>query len=561
MSLRLKSYAYLKSNAHLVLLSIGCMLVVSLFHALLLFLLGPFLTLLFGQGDVVGTGFLDRVSKWIASVPITRLAVFLPLTLVVLKSISAFSQYLYKYTQSRLFIGYVQMIRAALFERVLAMPMQSIIARVPSEWTSFLMHEVDFLKGRILGIVQGMSKDFAALLGSGVVIAVALTPVLHLVLFYVLAISVLFICAGWMLATHAGRYQKHIARMVQLAHNYGSRAMQVRAENTQALESKGLLGESSAFFAERKRIFWVSTLMAPALEFSVVLMISLLCYFFWQESIAISSAAFLSGVGAFAASLKPIRNLGQNGASLFEVYGVLKDKWRSLKSMPDQDTKAASLGEGAPVSPAPVLPLTTQPFSFTVAGRKAECPSWQFTSGKLLVVVGQSGSGKTSLFRSLVGLSGGRTSAGDKSYFAYVSQKPFLFDGTLGENIAYGLSAQSCVVKDLFDQLPDKPAWLKWDRSTAGLSGGQSYVVSFLRGLFFRERPVLVLDEPFASLDPKLEKWVYSLLQSELKAGRSIMMSTHRFDMLREQDQIWEVAEQGIRPISLSKVLEDYQPC
>jgi hypothetical protein len=45
MSLRLKSYAYLKSNAHLVLLSIGCMLVVSLFHALLLFLLGPFLTL------------------------------------------------------------------------------------------------------------------------------------------------------------------------------------------------------------------------------------------------------------------------------------------------------------------------------------------------------------------------------------------------------------------------------------------------------------------------------------------------------------------------------------
>jgi len=193
MSIRRLSIQYLKSNYKLIVASFACMFVVSAFHAFLLFLLGPFLSLLFGgETTLAGTGLMDRVNSWVLGTDPLKIAVGLPVVLICLKSISAYSQYLYKYLQSCLFIGYVQKFREWLFTKILDLPMDDARTKVASEWTSLVMHEVDYLKGRVLGLVQGMSKDAAALLGCSVVIALSLQPVLHLVVVYVLVLILLF---------------------------------------------------------------------------------------------------------------------------------------------------------------------------------------------------------------------------------------------------------------------------------------------------------------------------------------------------------------------------------
>ncbi len=204
------------------------------------------------------------------------------------------------------------------------------------------------------------------------------------------------------------------------------------------------------------------------------------------------------------------------------------------------------------------MPIEIEPFKFQVGSETISSSAWRFQAGKIQVIVGQSGSGKTSFMRSLVGLDAVSLEPTKKGAFAYVAQRPFLFDGTIGENIQYG-SASDC--QSQFESLSAKPDWLLWDRSIAGLSGGQQYIVSFLRGYFLSERPVLVLDEPFASLDPVLEKWAFSLMEAGLTVGRSIVFSTHRFDMLRDGDDIFEVSSDGISLIQLSEVVERYRTC
>ncbi len=569
MSLQKLILSYLKKNYRLVGLSFGCMLVVSFFHAFLLFLLGPFLTLFFGaKSTLSGVSFMDRFTQFVLDLNPLHLAVGLPLLLVTAKLFSAFCQYYYKYTQSRLFIGFVQEIRLWLFERVVSLPTEEIQAKVPSEWTSLMMHEVDYLKGRILALVQGLSKDAAALLGCAFVVVFSLFSVIHIISIYVFLLALIFFGSGWMLSTHAHRYQKYIARMVHLAQNFSERYVYVRAEKVDKSESKALLSESEGFYLERRRILWVTTLMGPALEFSVVLMISLLCYFFWNEAVTLSSASFLSGVGAFAAALKPIRSLGQNGASLFEIYGVMQEKWGVL--LAGHHNKADNVVKKELNKE---LSCRVEAFDFPVGGRTVSSPQWDFMASKMFVLVGQSGSGKTSFLTQLVGLGSCSFAAGHESRFAYVAQRPFLFDGTIGENLEYGLVAgiegdlenglgneQQSFCRKRFNALPFRPTWLKWERSVEGLSGGQRYIVSFLRGMFF-QRPVLVLDEPFASLDPDLEKWVFSLLESEIASGRAIVLSTHRFEVLREDHAIWEVTTKNIRPISLAQLHERYHPC
>jgi len=301
--------------------------------------------------------------------------------------------------------------------------------------------------------------------------------------------------------------------------------------------------------------------MPPALELSVILMISLLCYFFWNSSISVSSSAFISGLGAFATALKPIRSLGQNSASLFEVFGVVQDKWVELVTTPTSESflrsssktkKDTHIAQGS----GP-LPFELGSFPFSAGRSSIDTPSICFKPGELQVVVGQSGAGKTSFIRSLVGLDKTRAQAADLGMFAYVAQRPFLLDGTIGENINYG-SSQS--VTENFAGLKSKPEWLRWDRNIDGLSGGQQYVVTFLRG-YFSGRPVLVLDEPFASLDPSLESWVFSLITKCLSEGRSVFFSTHRFDMLRTDDRIWEIGSGEMTSVSLTDVLESYRPC
>lgn len=168
--------------------------------------------------------------------------------------------------------------------------------------------------------------------------------------------------------------------------------------------------------------------------------------------------------------------------------------------------------------------------------------------GETVALVGESGAGKTTALQVLLGFlepdAGRVTIAGCPverlpreallSRIAWVGQSPMVFHGTLRENVALGrphadraaLEA-ACVSAGLADLLHRLPLGLETPigERGVGLSGGEAQRVALARA-FLKDAPILLLDEPTASLDAKTEAELLDALRA-LTAGRTTIVATH----------------------------------
>ncbi|MGH7287564.1 MAG: ABC transporter ATP-binding protein, partial [Myxococcota bacterium] len=130
-------------------------------------------------------------------------------------------------------------------------------------------------------------------------------------------------------------------------------------------------------------------------------------------------------------------------------------------------------------------------------------------------------------------------------HVAVVTQEPFLFAGTIRDNIAYGrpgaseaeLLEAACVahVDEFLDRLPQG---LDTDVGDAGtlLSGGQRQRITIARAVL-KNPEVLIFDEATSALDAKSERLVQEAIDG-LLAGRTTFVIAHRLSTVRHADKI-----------------------
>lgn len=122
--------------------------------------------------------------------------------------------------------------------------------------------------------------------------------------------------------------------------------------------------------------------------------------------------------------------------------------------------------------------------------------------GEILCVLGKSGSGKTTLLNILAGLTEflGQTE-GVPQRVGYIFQEPRLLPNlTVAENLAY-IGATDSAIEEILSKT--ELIALK-DKRPKALSGGEKQRVSIARA-FLTDAPLLLLDEPFSSLDTALK--------------------------------------------------------
>jgi ATP-binding cassette, subfamily B, bacterial len=194
-------------------------------------------------------------------------------------------------------------------------------------------------------------------------------------------------------------------------------------------------------------------------------------------------------------------------------------------------------------------------------GRAAVLQDFSLTipAGETLAIVGHTGAGKSSLVKLIMRFyefQGGRLLIDGRDVrtlnlsqyrrqLGLVPQVPFLFSGTVGDNIRYGRPDASdnevaAAARQLGDGswLDDLPAGIATDVGERGarLSLGQRQLVALARVLL-QNPAILLLDEATASIDPFTESQVQTALASVMR-GRTSVVIAHRLSTVRAADRI-----------------------
>jgi ATP-binding cassette subfamily B protein len=128
----------------------------------------------------------------------------------------------------------------------------------------------------------------------------------------------------------------------------------------------------------------------------------------------------------------------------------------------------------------------------------------------------------------------------------YVSQVPFVFAGTVGDNIAYGTpaatdeqiekAAKMAYIHDEILAMPNGYQTMLNERG-GNLSGGQRQRIALAR-VFLRDPPVLILDEGTSALDNIGERNVQLAINAARKTRTTILVA-HRLTTLRDVDRLF----------------------
>jgi ATP-binding cassette subfamily B protein len=183
----------------------------------------------------------------------------------------------------------------------------------------------------------------------------------------------------------------------------------------------------------------------------------------------------------------------------------------------------------------------------------------QIHPGEMIGLVGHSGSGKSTLVNLLCrfydvsdgaivvdGTDIRRFAVADyRRHIGLVLQEPFLFFGTIAENIAYGkpgatraeivAAARAAHAHEFILRLPQAYDSLVGERGQ-GLSGGERQRISIARALLIDPR-ILILDEATSSVDTETEKEIQKALDN-LVQGRTTIAIAHRLSTLRKADRL-----------------------
>ncbi|EFA77180.1 ABC transporter C family protein [Heterostelium album PN500] len=166
--------------------------------------------------------------------------------------------------------------------------------------------------------------------------------------------------------------------------------------------------------------------------------------------------------------------------------------------------------------------------------------------GELAVVIGPVGSGKSSLLSSLLGdlklISGGCALQGN---IAYVSQLPWIMNGTLRDNILFGKEYDQQKYQNILEiceLLDDLELLPKGDMSVIGekginLSGGQKQRVCIARALY-HDADIYLLDDPLAALDIHVAQKIFKNAILPMIPKKTVILVSHQMYPLEFSDKI-----------------------
>ncbi|XP_061402316.1 probable multidrug resistance-associated protein lethal(2)03659 [Musca vetustissima] len=170
----------------------------------------------------------------------------------------------------------------------------------------------------------------------------------------------------------------------------------------------------------------------------------------------------------------------------------------------------------------------------------------EFKEKQLIAVIGPVGAGKSTLIQTILGeLQPSSGSINVNGTVSYASQEPWLFTGTVRQNILFGLpmdkkrynlTVKRCALERDFELLPYGDKTIVGERG-ASLSGGQKARINLARAVY-RQADIYLLDDPLSAVDTHVGRHLFDQCMRQYLRDRTVILVTHQLQFLEQADVI-----------------------
>ncbi len=329
----------------------------------------------------------------------------------------------------------------------------------------------------------------------------------------------------------------------------------IQAYTAESFEADHLQAASEAFRVRNTEAIRFSAAITPVIRMAVL--VGFVATLLYGGMLTLDGAI---GVGSYSALVFLTQRLLWPLTRLADMTDLYNRAMASVNRIMDL------LDTPAPAHPAATFPpqaagaLRFEDVRFAYDERLAvDGVSFEVPAGATVALVGATGAGKSTVLKLLMRYldpDDGRilldgldlaefAPASVRRHIGYVAQEPFLTDGTVADNIAYGESspdearvvaaARIAEAHAFIDALPEGYRSHVGERGTR-LSGGQRQRVALARA-FYRDPAVLALDEATSAVDNETEAAIQRSL-ARAAGERTTLVVAHRLSTVRHADMI-----------------------
>ena len=492
--------------------------------------------------------------------------------LVVLTGFKCLTAWLANYFMVPIRTGVLRDLRARLFQKVVSLPIGFFTEERKGDVMSRMTNDVNEVEASIMSTLDMLFKDPIMIL---VYLVTLFTISWQLTLFVLILLPIAGLLIGRIgrsLKRASSKGQEQNAEILtQIDETLGGLRV-VKAFNAEGKLTSRFLTLINATRATFNRINRRYYLAHPVSEFFGTALIAILLWFggtlILGEYASIDAATFIYYLVIFYSIISPAKDLSK------ATYGIR----RGMASLERID-KILNTESNIRVADNPkqindfqsVIRYEDVSFAYQTDRPVLQHINLDIRKGQTVALVGQSGSGKTTMADLLPRFydpTAGRITIDGvdirelkpydlRALMGNVNQEAILFNDTFYNNITFGVesatmeqvrqAARIANADDFIMATPEQYQTSIGDRGSR-LSGGQRQRISIARAIL-KNPPILILDEATSALDTESEKLVQEALENLMK-DRTTLVVAHRLSTIRNADLICvlhegQIVEQG----------------
>ena len=520
----------------------------------------------FALADIAAVEWIRRIIGYINSEE-ENFSSFLALSLIFIAMGRGIGFFIGNYFMSKVGFGIVHDLREELFKKLHELPKSYFDSNQSGQLINRITFTTTQVSGAASNAVKTLIREGFLLIGLFIYLLIMNYKLTMLLIGTAPLIAIIVYVAGKRLKKLAAKIQTAMGDVTHIASEAVDGHVEIKSFNAQDYENSRFSSANISNKNQNLKLEATGNMATPIIQVLVSISLSIVAYFALGSKLGISLdaetfVAFFTAAGLMA---KPIRQLSNINIIVQKGLAAANEIFEQLDQSIERDLGRNDNEISGNIEFKDVN------FSYDSGNQILSNISFVINKKDTVAIVGKSGSGKSTI-ANLIPRFYNHTS-GDiliddikvsdfslkhlRSSISIVNQSPSLFNDTISKNIAYGDDEidvdklkESAKLSGCIEFIEKLPEGFESEIGDDGvlLSGGQRQRLAIARA-FYKDSPIIILDEATSSLDTESELIVQEALE-KLITNRTTIVIAHRLSTIENASKIivldnGEIVESG----------------